>query len=92
MARSLYAKFHRRFGPKPSGQKRYEKTRQKIGAALQQLPVLSHIEQRERLAQTGTPCAPSGKTVAVVGAGFAGLSAAYTFRHPIRVGHDDTQR
>jgi len=75
VSRSVYRKLHRRFGPKLSGQERHEKTRQKIEAALTQLPVLSHIEARRRL---GTPAPPTGKTVAIVGAGFAGLSAAYT--------------
>ncbi|MDP9077295.1 MAG: FAD-dependent oxidoreductase [Bacteroidota bacterium] len=67
MARSLYAKLLKRFGTPPSGREKYEFT---------------NARQATVSLQTGNFLAPplsseNQKSIVIVGAGFAGLSAAY---------------
>lgn len=67
MSRSLYARLHRRFGPRLSGAERVAKVR-------------GHIEDaRARFDLAAPPKARSagGPRVAVIGGGFAGMAAAY---------------
>src|SRR4051812_42243733 len=71
MAGSLFGKLHRRYGPKLSGQERFERAHQKQ-------------QEFERWLHTASAKADCGNAlprgVAIVGAGFAGLAAAWTLR------------
>ena len=69
MSRSLFAKLHRRFGPKLSGAELYER---------------AHAKQAEFARWLGLASFPSDcgqalpNGVAIVGGGFAGIAAAWT--------------
>jgi monoamine oxidase len=71
MPRSFYARLHRHFGTTKSGYEQYKEAEQKLAELLERLPVLSYIDRK---------ASSTGKKVAVIGAGFAGLSAAYTLK------------
>ena len=67
MAQSLFARLHRSLGTKLSGIEKYEKIQAGLSEIQEQLPSLDN-ERKERLKNV---------KVIVVGAGFAGLAAAY---------------
>ncbi|HKP11883.1 MAG TPA: FAD-dependent oxidoreductase [Blastocatellia bacterium] len=70
MSRSLYAKLHRHFGPKPSGSERHDRSQAKRDEVRGWFPIPAQplaTDQLKNLSQG----------IIVVGGGFAGLSAAY---------------
>jgi len=71
MPTSLYAKLHRRFGHRPTGEERRAKALAR-GAALRRGMPAGWLE-----APSDLPKQASLGRVAVVGAGFAGLASAY---------------
>ena len=71
MPRSFYARLHRHFGTTKSGYEQYKEAEQKLAELLERLPILSYIDRKAN---------STGKKVAVIGAGFAGLSAAYILK------------
>jgi monoamine oxidase len=68
MSRSLYARLHRRFGPRVDGPTRREVLQATLAAGA------GLLISRLGLAQDSKPV---GKRVVVIGAGFAGLAAAH---------------
>jgi monoamine oxidase len=72
MPRSLYARLHRRFGPRPDDLTRRE--------FLERLAVLAAAVPLASCASTGSPKRRSDRRVVVVGAGLAGLACARELR------------
>lgn len=75
MSRSLYMRLRRRFGPRISGAERKDRIERRIGGHKAELP----IDERLLAKPSATAAPKAGKPRAIViGAGFAGLTAAVT--------------
>lgn len=71
MSRSLYAKLHRRFGPRPSGAERHRRSLRKREEMRAAAPFLEAMGGGRRALVGQAP-----ESVVVIGAGFSGLNAA----------------
>ncbi|MBC1225455.1 FAD-dependent oxidoreductase, partial [Nostoc sp. UCD120] len=71
MPRSFYARLSRRFATEKSGYDQREQRKQRLDELLEYLPILSYVDR---------PSHEQAKKVAVIGAGLAGLSAAYILK------------
>jgi NADPH-dependent 2,4-dienoyl-CoA reductase/sulfur reductase-like enzyme len=74
MGRSIYARLYRKFGSIPSLAERQNATQQKIRRSGEHYP----LELKELDVARGTL---SSRSIVVVGAGFAGLTAAWWLSH-----------